>query len=213
MLPRRRFQFSLRTLLVGVTLFAVFFGWFGSKLESARRQRAAVEKIMAAGGAVIYDYEYDANENENHIRAADYHDPSSVPAWLESALGRDFFATVVEVRPIFGCGNLLPPGIDRMPLGELPALRNLYLPHYLTAAHEMTDDRLFEISKLQHLEFLYLRQTQITGHGLRDLPPSDTCATSLSGIARWTIPVLTFWHTATHWKNLTLLGRRSPTNG
>lgn len=42
---RRWYQFSLRTLLIFVTLFAISCSWFAVKLQQARRQREAVEKI------------------------------------------------------------------------------------------------------------------------------------------------------------------------
>ena len=57
--PKRRWlQFSLRTLLVFVTLSAVACSWFVVKMQQVRRQREAVKAIMEAGGWVWYDYEF-----------------------------------------------------------------------------------------------------------------------------------------------------------
>ena len=42
---RRRFRFSLRTLLLLVTVASLGFGWLGYKLRQAERQRAAVELL------------------------------------------------------------------------------------------------------------------------------------------------------------------------
>jgi hypothetical protein len=56
--PRRWFQYSLRTLLIFVTLFAVACSWFAVKLGQARRQREAVEALFILGyNAVIMKIE------------------------------------------------------------------------------------------------------------------------------------------------------------
>jgi hypothetical protein len=53
--PRRRwFRYSLRTLLLAVTLVAVALAYW---VNGAERQRRAVAAIEAAGGTVRYDYE------------------------------------------------------------------------------------------------------------------------------------------------------------
>ena len=89
--PRRRwYQFTLRTLLIVMTLASVGLSWFAVKLQQARRQRAAVEAIEKAGGWVEYDYEL-------RTRPPSDADPPG-PAWLRNLLGIDFFATVVEIR-------------------------------------------------------------------------------------------------------------------
>src|SRR4051812_42708325 len=51
---RRRFRFSLWTFMVFMTLCAVGLGMFGSRFYQARRQRAAVQAILANGGMVQY---------------------------------------------------------------------------------------------------------------------------------------------------------------
>ncbi len=53
--PRLRwFQYSLRTLLLIMTAFAV---WIGFKTDSARRQKRAVEAVRGMGGEFSYDYQ------------------------------------------------------------------------------------------------------------------------------------------------------------
>jgi hypothetical protein len=39
---RRRFQFSLRTLLIGVTLFCIFGAWFGNQVRIVIQRRAII---------------------------------------------------------------------------------------------------------------------------------------------------------------------------
>jgi len=95
---RRWYQYSLRTLLIGVTLTGCGFGWFGAKLRSARLQRLAVERLESCNQTVVYDYETrgpDVLWYREDIRPAA--EPPG-PAWLRSRLGKDFFATVVEIK-------------------------------------------------------------------------------------------------------------------
>src|SRR5437763_10676987 len=53
---RRGLRFSLRTLLIAITLFCV---WLGVSFNRANRQRRVVEAIKAFGGDVRYDYATD----------------------------------------------------------------------------------------------------------------------------------------------------------
>jgi hypothetical protein len=57
--PRRRFQFSLRTLMIGVTLLAVVCGWFMQQMALLREEFHAEQGIVAAieqrGGKVTYE--------------------------------------------------------------------------------------------------------------------------------------------------------------
>jgi len=58
--PKRRwFRFSLRTLLVLATIACAGFGWLGVKMQQARRQQQAVEKLEKLGARVVYDYQID----------------------------------------------------------------------------------------------------------------------------------------------------------
>ena len=53
--PKRRwFQFSLRTLLIVVTLSAVPLGWVGSKMAQQRREKAVIEWVINMKGRVYF---------------------------------------------------------------------------------------------------------------------------------------------------------------
>ncbi|MGD0382246.1 MAG: hypothetical protein ABSA77_01915 [Thermoguttaceae bacterium] len=57
--PQRHwYQYSLRTLMIVVTLFAVVCSWFAVKMQQARRQREAVEELLKFDGYVGYDYPF-----------------------------------------------------------------------------------------------------------------------------------------------------------
>jgi hypothetical protein len=50
--PRRRFQFRLRTLMIGVTLFCVFAGYIASQANIVRARSAMRDEINHSGGVV-----------------------------------------------------------------------------------------------------------------------------------------------------------------
>ena len=86
--PKRRwFRFSLRALLVVVTVLCL---WLGIKVNSVRNQKQLVAKVRELGGKVKYDYEF----------GPDPFSPLDPPAemdWLSKKLGVDYFHDVVSV--------------------------------------------------------------------------------------------------------------------
>ncbi len=87
---RRRFQYSLRTLLVVVTLFAIPCSWLAVKIRQAKRQQEAVAAIQKLGGSVIYDWPAGWKPARN-VK------PPPGPVWLRNLLGVDLFQTVNTV--------------------------------------------------------------------------------------------------------------------
>ena len=144
---RRRFQFSLRSLLVFVLLVSICMSWLGVKMERARKQREAVEVIEEAGGAVTYDYEMASPV-------------SSVPIWMRELLGEDFFFDVLEVRAIGA--DLDNAGLE--PLKELTGLQMLYLN-----GTKVTGAGLEHLNGLANLQWLDLNGTKVTDAGLEHL--------------------------------------------
>ncbi len=51
-------SFSLRAILLLVTLAACFLGEIGMRLHQARQQRVAVSEIVKTGGMFEYGYAY-----------------------------------------------------------------------------------------------------------------------------------------------------------
>ena len=85
MARHRRFQYSLRTLLLLVLVWSISCSWLAVRMQQAQRQREVVEAIKRTGGQVWYDTEGEPG----------------VP-WLrrlfERLFGEDFFKTVVRAE-------------------------------------------------------------------------------------------------------------------
>jgi hypothetical protein len=152
--PRRWFSFSLRTLLIVVTLVGCGMGWVGMKVQEARRQQAAVRAIEDLGGEVQYDYEFDSKGGALPNPAL----PG--PAWLHFLLGDDFFRDAHDVL-------LLGPQVTDTSLEHLRWLTKLQ-SLCLNVAH-VTDAGLERLKGLTQLRGLDLRHTDVTDAGLEQL--------------------------------------------
>ena len=152
----RWFQFSLRTLLVVVTLCAIPCSWLAVKLRQARRERAAATAIEKLGGQV------------------EWSKPSG-PAWLRSFVGDDSFKTVKGVD-VWGSEEA-PPGMG-LAKGTRSedtdaALQNLTVMNqlqrlYLNGSH-ITDAGLGNLKESNQLQSLDLHEAKVTDAGLENL--------------------------------------------
>jgi hypothetical protein len=144
----RWYQFSLRTLLVFMTLCAVACSWLAVKVQQAKRQREAVDAIQKLGGGVIYDYDV-------------YGKPKpQPPPWLRYLLGDDFFANIggVSFRN------------TQVTDAELEMLKGLTQVHQLYVnSPQVTDAGLETLKGLTQLQGLCLNNTQVTDAGLETL--------------------------------------------
>jgi hypothetical protein len=86
----RWYQFSLRTLLLFVTLFACACSWFAVKMRQAKIQKETVEKLEKFGCDIEYDWEMRAPK-KTIIKS------TIAPRWLQKLLGADFFSKVTGV--------------------------------------------------------------------------------------------------------------------
>ena len=146
---RHWYQYSLRTLMIVVTLFAVACSWFAVKMKQARRQREAVEAILKSGGTVAYDYECDKS---GHINPTSGNPPG--PEWLRKLVGDDFFTTAIILHP----SNITDTELEH--LEGLPYLQVLGLRY-----NKITDAGLGHVKKLTRLHTLDLQSTQVTDAG------------------------------------------------
>jgi hypothetical protein len=175
-------RFSLRTLLILLTIICVVLGIIVSRAE---RQRRAVAAIVKAGGEVAYDYEI--------LAALDEGDEVDLPGpdWLCRLLGVDYFGTVIWARLTPTPTPLSPdcaPDEVAAHLGRLPGLEKLLMSDThisrkglaelsglkklrelgLDGTH-VTDADLAPLAELTSLEKLRLDGTKITGPGLAHL--------------------------------------------
>jgi hypothetical protein len=192
---RHWFQFSLRTLLIFMTVVALACGWLATKIEKKHSEREAVEAIIKLGGDVMYDYQY-----------TDSRKPST-PIWLANVLGEGLFddvrdvdlenanadAALVHVQVLTqlktlalweskvtdaglahfrGPSQLVWIALTNTSVGDagLEFLDRLAELDYVDLSQtRITDAGLQHVKGLTQLEFLYLGKTKVTDAGLESL--------------------------------------------
>jgi hypothetical protein len=163
----RWYQYSLRTLLIVVTLFAFACSWLAVKIKQASRQKEAVDALLKLGGSVQYDYEVDPKGfpishyyevDSKGFPISDAKQPG--PAWMRKVLGDDFFRTVSEI-------DLYNSKITDADLVHLKTLDQIYGLTLLETP--ITDSGLVHLKGLSRLKRLSLWVTQISDAGLKQL--------------------------------------------
>ena len=174
--PKRRwFQFRLRTLLLLMTVLAV---WLGVQADRARRQARTLRAIKKSAQWVYFDYQMPGPgpwTEEDYHNADICRDPPG-PAWLRRLIGDDYFRTVVGVGhltqetipyaqnlPQLGGCVMLDPGVQDEDLAQLAGLKNLQ--EIQCYSDPITDEGLRHLQSLTGLENLRL-SNHITGVGL-----------------------------------------------
>jgi hypothetical protein len=105
--PRRRFQFRLRTLMIGVTLLAVPCTYFARSIEIARTRRATLDQIRDVDQGAVIRY----GHREDGLVPPDKPDDRFAVPWDRRLFGDDAIATI-----------LLPLATDRKHLSEIHAM-------------------------------------------------------------------------------------------
>ena len=190
---RPRFRFSLRAMLVGLTLVGCVLGWLMLKRSEARREREAAEALRNLNAMVFYDFEVD----QTGVSAQ----PTPPgPRWLTALLGENLFAHVhgVSFPYVEGVLTTQPYRLDRRDLGDkdlalvarFKHLETLYLNGFpihsaalagierlvdlkdlSMASTAIDDEALRHVAKVSGLERLVVVDTKITSDGLRYLAP------------------------------------------
>jgi hypothetical protein len=138
----------LRTLLVAMTLAAMFLGW---QVLRVQRQRAAVAAVLGLGGTLHYDYQFDE-------QVAFVHDAQpSAPRWASDLVGEDYFAKVVAVD-LSGADCRDEHLVDLL---GLPALRELNLTNT-----PITDAGVAYLAKMTNLTSLSIADTRVSDEGV-----------------------------------------------
>ena len=143
---RRRFQFSIRSLLVLVAVVAVVCSWFSVEMQQARRQKEAVEGAdLASYGHELDGYGYGLSGTP---------EPPE-PPWLRNLVGEDFLSNV----GVLGYRMATDANLER-----LKGLTSLQL--LLLESTEVTDAGLVHLKGLTNLQMLRLKSTQVTDAGI-----------------------------------------------
>ena len=165
---RRRFQFSIRSLLVLVVVVALPFSWLAVELKKANKQRDAVEALAACNLFSRHDW-----EEEFHDGVQEPREPPGL-AWLRSHVGDEFFGDIIEVASLIG----RPEGDEDVEYGpifdqlsHLPRIRSLSLS--LWDYDSMTDTDLARLRDLASLRELAFNASQITDRGIKYLGELD----------------------------------------
>jgi|GEM_PF-2568811 len=150
----RRFQFSLKTLLVATMAICLFCGY---QVNRARRQREAVAKIEKSGGLALYGYEWD--QDQDRSKSAPLLEPG--PAWLRNLLGIDYLDSVVaiEAQECEMTDSDFVWLLDRLPNVSYLELR----------MNPIGDASMPKVGTMRNLTTLRLARTDITDSGLRDI--------------------------------------------
>jgi hypothetical protein len=146
--PKRRWhQYSLRTLMIFVTLFAFACSWFAVKMQQAKIQHKEVEELTKLGLLPFYDYNFDSTGK--YINNAH----PSTPVWLQNLLGVDFFNNVSQIQ---GAENTNITDMNLIHIEGLTKLKNIYL-----SDSKITSVGLSHFKGLLQLETLEIRYVNI----------------------------------------------------
>lgn len=211
----RWYQYSLRTLLISVTLFAIACSWFTVKMQQARKQREAVDALLKINCKIYYDFVFDGDWKINP-------QPPCL-AWLRNLLGIDFFSNVNFVMSDFDMTDADMDYIKSMTklqklwlldirvtdaglesLKELKQLRELILLGGLHSGDQITDAGWEHIKGLNQLQSLYLGLSRITDTGLECLKGLSQLQTLYIGNTQATDTGLEHLNGLKHLKSLNL---------
>lgn len=148
---RPRVRVSVRWLMILVLILGIGLGWVAHR---ARVQRMAVRAILARGGMVEYDYQYDASRDRRLPQGRSWW-----PAWLRSTLGDDYLHEIVRAG-----FDRVATDEDMAALARLPRLKAIHI-----GGCRVTDAGVGRLRGLTALRMLILWGNPIRGEGLRQL--------------------------------------------
>lgn len=155
---RFQFRFSLRTLLIGVTVAGILSYLAAQHCLNTRNQAAIVKLIREAGGHVIYDYELHYLDYSQYFgsNTRQLGNSRPEPQWLSQWLGVDFFHDVVAADVN---DNFSEPEIGRevvRRIGDLTSLQGLSI------SDDLAEENLKSLSKLTSLQYLETPASGVT---------------------------------------------------
>ena len=159
--PRRRlFQFSLRELMIVVTICAIACSVFAVKKQQAKRQRDTVNTVIRLRGTVVYAWERQDDETAGDTLMPPPPREPPGPEWVRTLLGVDFVSTVVYVS----LDDTEATDLDLQGIGELTTLQSLILRQT-----QVTDAGLLHLGRLKNLRYLNLEHTRVSREGVAKL--------------------------------------------
>ncbi len=171
--PRRFLQFSLRTVLVAMTVLAL---WLGMWLDRGRREKAAVEALSQKGYVgIMYDYQVDPSGKW----VTNPSPPGS--DWARDWIGEHCFTRVVRLSRFRS--DLDDDALAHVAqFRQIRSLRNDVMMVSAAEVHSLwissanyidsgyvTDTGIAHLKRLARLEALVLVGTTVTNDGLREL--------------------------------------------
>jgi internalin A len=150
----RRFQLSVRGLVVLVLVIGCFLGWIVRIVHGARVQREAVAAIGKAPCFFVW-YAWQWRDEEPIL--------DGKPWWPQSlvdTVGADYFGDVVGVVSSSGTATYA----EMIPIGQLSRLQKLWL-----STPFLTDDGLMHLRSLTRLRTLALSNALVGNSGLAHL--------------------------------------------
>jgi len=149
-------QFSLRALLILVTLAAVFMGYFAWRLRIARIHDAAAEAIARAGGEVAYSDQFYGGVS----RLTPYQPKTNfLGFWCSKLFGGDPTRKMVSVKLFDDESATIIAKYN---------LRDLKIVSFAGGA-SITDAALAQLAVCDKLQVLYLERANVTDHGLETI--------------------------------------------
>jgi hypothetical protein len=160
-----RLRYSLRGLLVAVTLLCFLVGWFAIRLRQAERQATAVKSLQA--GHIVVGYDYMLDEQGEYTGS-----PDPPAGFFRELFGHDFFSSVVRVE--YSAGQM--PECGLAPLADVRGLRQLSLRGVTVG------DADVDMNDLSGLESLDVAFTNISDQTVRHMTTLDRLSSlDLSG--------------------------------
>lgn len=147
-------RFSLRTLLITLTILGV---WLGVTVERARKQERAASRVRELGGWVLYEFQIDSSTGRYFRGPKRYQVSPFGPSWLRKLLGPDLFNKPVSIN--LGLTDVTDD--DLVFLQDMPQLRMVGVDKT-----RVSDAGLRHVVGLKHLEVLYLTHTLVTEDGV-----------------------------------------------
>jgi len=146
--PKRRFfRYSLRTLLLSVTLFAILCAMFGARMVREGRERLATAEIIRLGGR--FDY--------RHVSAIEQ------DGWFSRSISFLFYEDYGRVTGV----SLDQTGIVA---GDLAVLTSLTRLEGLDISNtEITDAVVPVLAAIPRLKYVNIHNTRLTESGIREL--------------------------------------------